>query len=85
MNPIENFRSLVEERLSNHPDNRYYRAGKTELDQISKEFYDRGFISKQTYDDQNLGLMCAKEVEPIDMAFCDAAYAMLEYVRVTAR
>lgn len=85
MNPIDDFRRVVDERLGRFPSNRYYLAGQEQLNTISAEYDAKGYISKATYDEQTLGVMCAREVEPIDMPFCDAAYAMLDYVRRSAR
>ena len=81
MDAIENFRSVLSQRLSEYPENGYYRAGKDQLAIIEQDIAQNRCLSQATYVRLTLGVMCAREVEQIDMPFCDAAYAMLEEVK----
>jgi len=81
MDAVENFRSTLSQRLSKYPENGYYRAGKDQLAIIEQDIAQNGSLSQETYDSITLGVMCAREVEQIDMSFCEAAYAMLEEVK----
>ena len=81
MNSVENFRSLVNQRLAEYPDNGYYLAGRDQLAIIDRELDGTGHLSKAIYASLTLGVMCAREVEQIDMPFCDAAYEMLGNVK----
>lgn len=84
MSSLAYFKYFVEQRLFDHPDNVYYRAGKAQLAIIESEIARTGRLSRATYGRLTLGIMCAREVEQIDMKFCHAAYAMLEEVRPRA-
>lgn len=81
MNSLARFASLVEQRLSVSPENGYYLTARAQVALIELEVTQEGRLSQATYARLTLGVMCAREVELIDMAFCEAAYAMLDEVR----
>ncbi len=81
---IEQARAVISARVSQHPNNPFYNAASRQMQAIDKRLEtgappDRAFYDSLTH---SLGLMCARELENSDMAFCDAVYAMLEEIRL---
>ena len=87
MNPVvERVRALLCERVLRHPGNPAYGAAFLQLQVIDNRLQsgvapDRAFYESLTH---GIGLMCARELEASDVAFCDAVYAMLEEIRKQA-
>lgn len=75
------FRALNEQRLEAYPAHPFFIFADRELRRIEeRRSFDRRF-----YRSLNLGLMCARELETVDPSYCNAAYALLECVRVLAK
>ncbi len=80
---VANARTVIQDRVTRHPDNPFYTYAAGQMRLIDERLLsgpppDRAFYDMLT---RGLGLMCARELETSDMAFCDAVYAMLEAIR----
>ncbi len=81
---IERARAVISVRVSQYPVSPFYNAASRQMQIIDDRLRimsppDRAFYNSLT---NSLGLMCARELEISDMAFCDAVYAMLEEIRL---
>ena len=73
--------SLNDKRLERHPDHPFFIFGKKEIDAIKAELGHKSEVSAVFYKNTRIGMMCAKELESIDMEYCSAVYDMLEDIR----
>ncbi len=73
--------TLNDKRLELHPDHPFFIFGKKEIDAIKAELGDKSEVSVVFYKHTRIGMMCAKELENIDMEYCSAVYDMLEDIR----
>ena len=81
---VSQARAIIHDRVSQHPQNPFYQAATRQMRAIDDRLSsgpppDRAFYDSLT---RSLGLMCARELESSDMAFCDAVYALLEEIRL---
>ena len=67
--------------MQRFPDHPFFLYASSEIAKIEKRVSSGTPIDQAFYDSLNVGLMCARELESVDMPFCDAIYAMLEEVR----
>jgi hypothetical protein len=74
-------RQITQERLSTYPGSPFFIFAERELATIAANLDAGGKVPRDVYDRQKIGLMCARELETTDMAYCDAIYAMLDEVR----
>ena len=72
--------SLVENRLEKMPNHIIFSYLKKQLEYIRSNLKPNGRLPNEIFEKLNIGAICAKELEPIDMEFCNAAYAMLDEV-----
>ena len=82
--PIADARLIIAERAHNHPQSPFYTYASGEMARIDAVIAsgakpDRKFYETLTH---GIGLMCARELEPVDPEFCNAVYGMLENIRV---
>ncbi len=73
--------ALNDKRLERHPDHPFFVFGKKEIDAIKAELGRKSEVSADFYKNTRIGMMCAKELENIDMEYCNAVYDMLEEIR----
>lgn len=83
--PIRTFRTVLAERLSRFPDSPFFAFAERELSLIDDRWQSDLAVDRGFYDSLNLGLMCARELEQSDPTFCNAAFAMLEHIRLSVR
>ncbi len=81
---ISKAREVIRQRVAQNPANPFYNAAARQMVAIDARLSagpppDRAFYASLTH---GIGLMCARELETSDMAFCDAIYAMLEDIRL---
>ncbi len=83
---IAQARSVIQDRTQRFPNNPFYAFAARQMAVIDARLADGPPVDRAFYDSltHGLGLMCARELEQSDMAFCDAVYAMLEEIRVRA-
>lgn len=90
MTPITLPRSLIDlqaltqQRLDRYCDNPFFGFARREVDRIEARFLAGGPIDRPFYDSLDIGLMCVRELESIDMPYCDTVYAALEDIRIMA-
>lgn len=86
MEELDLVKRLTAERLSRFPDSPFYNFALREIEKIAGYVDDGGVgkISRTFYESLNIGLMCARELETVDMPYCDAVYAMLERLRLAS-
>lgn len=73
---------MTRSRLASFPASPFFAFAAREIDAIYLRI-DRGPpIDRAFYDSLNIGLMCARELEPTDPEYCDLVYAMLEQIRL---
>ncbi len=84
MDPMTEARNMIDLRVSQHPQSPFYQYAHSEMADIETFVSggmkpDKVFYERLTH---GVGLMCARELEPSDPAFCDAIYKMIEHVRL---
>ena len=84
MDPIQAARAMIDDRVARHPKSPFYQRANAEMAEIQARLStgakpDKAFYERLTH---GIGLMCARELESSDPAFCDAIYAMIEHVRL---
>ena len=73
--------ALAEARIAAQPGNRLYERALTELRLIERSLDANARLPTEIYERQVLGLLCARELEGVDDAYCDSVYALLDAVR----
>ena len=72
---------MVQERLDAHPGHPFFVFAKLQTSLIRANLDEDGRVDEAFYDRIGLGLLCARELESMDMDFCNAVYCMLEDIR----
>ena len=80
---IEQTELATRERLVKFPNSPFFTYAQREIETIKEQYAKDGAFSRQFYDDLNIGLMCARELESVDPEYCDYVYAMLETIRLS--
>lgn len=78
---LEVAQRLTSERLERYTDSPFFLYAKRELDRVIAREATGFTVDQPFYESLNIGLMCARELEPIDPEFCNVIYAMLETIR----
>lgn len=78
---IDAARAIIAERLERFPDSPFFLFAKAEMDRIDQRLQSGKPVDWPFYDSLRIGLMCARELETVDMPFCDSIYAMLGKIR----
>lgn len=71
-------------RLTTFPGHPLFLHAMRELDQIEDCIAAHQPPDRRFYESLNVGLMCARELEAVDLPFCETIYALLEAVRLRA-
>ncbi|WP_442678083.1 hypothetical protein ACSBM8_11085 [Sphingomonas sp. ASY06-1R] len=74
-------RAATDERLEQFPGHPLFLYASRDIARVEERLASGAPIDQAFYDSLNVGLMCARELEAVDMPFCDTIYAMLEEVR----
>ena len=72
---------LIDDRLAGWPDSPYYQFAKDEMKRILHRWKSANPFDEQFYDELNIGVMCARELESRDMEFCNHVYRMLTQMK----
>ena len=78
---VQEARAATDDRLAQFPGHPLFLYASKEIAKIEERVSAGTPIDQTFYDSLNVGLMCARELESVDMPFCDTIYAMLEEVR----
>lgn len=78
---VQEARAATEDRLARFPGHPLFLYALREIEKIEQRLSSGVPVDQAFYDSLNVGLMCARELEAVDMPFCDTIYAMLEEVR----
>ncbi len=81
---LQSTRNAVNSRLTAFPGHPLFTFASHELDKIENVIRSGRPIDTYFYQQIKIGLMCAKELETSDPAFCDLVYDMLEEIRKEA-
>ena len=72
---------MIQERLDAHPEHPFFVFAKLQTSLIRANLDENGRVDEAFYDRIGLGLLCARELESMDLDFCNAVYCMLEDIR----
>jgi hypothetical protein len=78
---VHEARAATDERLEQFPGHPLFLYASRDIARVEDRLASATPIDQAFYDSLNVGLMCARELEAVDMPFCDTIYAMLEEVR----
>ena len=81
---LTQLQALTRQRLDTYPDSPFFGFAGREIDRIESRFLAGGPIDRAFYRSLDIGVMCARELESIDMPYCDAVYVALEDIRIMA-
>jgi hypothetical protein len=79
---VHEARAATDERLQQFPGHPLFTYASRDIARIEDRISSGAPIDREFYDSLNVGLMCARELEAVDMPYCDKIYAMLEEVRL---
>lgn len=71
----------IDDRLARFPDSPFFLFAKRDVDRISDRLRLGPPVDAAFYESLKVGIMCARELEAVDMPFCDAIYALLTDIR----
>jgi hypothetical protein len=80
---VEAVRRIVNERRKKFPTSPLFVHAEKELNRIEQKLASGPALDRPFYDSLTIGLMCARELETTDSAFCDLVYTMLTEIRPT--
>ncbi len=73
--------ALTSARLGEHPGDRVFERALVEVRRLREDLGSDGRLGAQAYESQQLGLLCVRELEAVDPAYCAEVYAFLDQVR----
>lgn len=74
----------IADRLARFPDSPFFLFARRDVDRVAERLSAGPPVDWAFYRSLKVGLMCARELETVDMPFCDAIYTLLTDIRPTS-